>query len=428
MLGLFMVLPVLMLYGSNYTGATPFLLGVALGVYGLTQALFQIPMGLLSDLLGRKPVIIGGLIVFALGSVIAALSTSIEGLVFGRALQGCGAIASAIMAMVADLTSEQNRTKAMAAIGASIGLSFSVAMIVGPAVAAVAGLSGVFSLSAFLALLGIAVLLLVVPTPPRAAAASHRESGAIPALIISTAKNLDLLRLNWGIFSLHAVLMASFVAVPQLLEQSFTIARDDHWLVYLGMLVVAFILMLPFIIVAERKRKLKPVFVGAIAVLALSLILLAQAVNSVVYGLALLLVFFTAFNLLEASLPSLVSKLAPAGGKGTAMGLYSTSQFLGAFCGGACGGWLLQNYSLTVVFSAAGAFVLLWLLVATSMPRPRHLSSLCLPAGDSFPGTNVLLRVVGVEEALLAEDDGLIYLKVDKSVLDELELKKLVGG
>jgi len=427
MMGLFMVLPVLMLYGNQYAGATPFLLGVALGIYGLTQAIFQIPLGLLSDIVGRKPVILLGLLIFAAGSVIAALATSIEGLLIGRALQGSGAIASAIMAMVADLTSEENRTKAMAAIGASIGLSFSVAMIVGPGVASVAGLNGVFALSAALAICGVVVLLVIVPTPPRSSR-SHRDTGAIPALIRSTARDTQLLRLNFGIFSLHFILMAAFVVVPSMLESQLALSRDSHWLIYLLLLGAAFVLMLPFIMIAERKRQVKTFFLGSIMVLACALAVLGWLSLAQSMYIGVLLVFFTAFNLLEASLPSLVSKQAPAGAKGTAMGLYSTCQFLGAFAGGVSGGWLLQAQGATAVYQLASVVAFVWLVFAASMQRPKYLSSLCLSVEDGFAATMDILTVPGVEEVLLVSEESLLYLKVDKRHFDEVVLNQVLAG
>lgn len=427
MLGLFMVLPVLMLYGTDYAGATPFLLGLALGVYGLAQAVFQIPLGLLSDLLGRKPVILVGLLVFALGSVVAGTAESVEGLIIGRALQGAGAIASAIMAMVADLTTEENRTKAMAAIGASIGLSFSIAMVLGPVAASAAGLSGVFLLTSVLAVAGMLIVLFVVPTPSLSGE-RHRDVGAIPALIKTTAVNPQLLRLNFGIFSLHCILMSAFVVIPQLLEFELGIDRGMHWLTYLALMGGALVIMMPFMLFAERRRQVKHVFLAAIFLLGLTLVLLAFFRSEVILALGLLLLFFVGFNLLEATLPSLVSKLSPAGAKGTAMGLYSTSQFLGAFVGGTFGGWLLQHQSAQVVMMTGAGLAGLWLLVAMTMRPPRYLESLCLTVNPGFIATMDVLEIEGVEEALLVPEDGLLYLKVDKNRLDEHALKLLIGN
>ncbi|MFL0798835.1 MAG: MFS transporter [Agarilytica sp.] len=421
MLGLFMVLPVLMLYGDQYEGATPALLGLALGIYGLTQACFQIPLGLFSDVVGRKPVIVAGLVIFAVGSLVASMATSIEGLILGRALQGSGAIASAIMAMVADLTSEENRTKAMAAIGASIGLSFSVAMILGPALAAASSLSGVFFLSVILSGIGILIVIFLVPTPKVNAA--HRDVATTPALVLKTIRNTHLLRLNWGIFSLHCILMASFVSVPTILEASLGLARDAHWMFYLPVLFLAFVVMLPFMLFAEKKRQIKPVFLAAVGILVASSWLLVFFSSTAVGVVVLVLLFFVAFNLLESMLPSLVSKISPAGTKGTAMGLYSTSQFFGAFVGGAVGGWVMQSYSLTAVFGFSASVAAVWWVVAAFMSPPRHLASVCLKCSDS---ANVLKvgEIRGVAEVFFSEEEGLMYLKVDRDTLDQEALQQ----
>lgn len=432
MLGLFMVLPVLMLYGDEYIGATPALLGLALGVYGLTQALFQIPLGLMSDIIGRKTIILFGLAVFAVGSVVAANASTIEGLILGRALQGAGAIASAIMAMVADLTAEQNRTKAMAAIGASIGLSFSVAMVLGPIIAASWGVSGLFILSAILSGIGALIVIFIVPTPPQTS--SHRDTGAIPKLMLETLKNAELLRLNWGIFCLHAVLMAAFVVVPTQLESVVGLAKNEHWKIYFPVLFFAFVCMLPFIIIAEKKRRMKQVFVASILLLSVTLLLLAISTGNGIFSLSLLtlvlflFLFFVAFNLLEATLPSLVSKISPAGGKGTAMGLYSTSQFLGAFTGGAAGGTLFQLYGPSAVLAFSAALASAWLLVALFMRAPKYLASLCLPVAETFDKVDQVMGIAGVEEALYAEEESLLYLKVDRQRLDQQGLEQLTSS
>lgn len=372
MLGLFMVLPVLALYGQQYQYSTPALLGLALGIYGLSQALLQVPFGMLSDRIGRKPVIAGGLLLFALGSVVAAEASSVYGLILGRFLQGCGAIASAIMALVTDLTSERGRTRAMAAIGASIGVSFTLALALGPVLTAWGGLSLVFWTSAALAGVGLWLLFRVVPTPPPAVLQSDAQP--VPELFLTTLRNPQLLRLNYGIFVLHFVLMASFLVMPTLLESHLGIDRQRHWSVYLPLLLLAFLTMLPFIIIAERKRKVKPVLLGAVALLGVSVLAMVRWQDQHIVLLGAMFLYFVAFNLLEATLPSLMSKIAPAGAKGTASGIYSTCQFLGAFAGGACGGWLLASAGLGAVLGLCALLLLVWLVLAASMVAPRPLA------------------------------------------------------
>lgn len=426
MLGLFMVLPILVLYGKGYLGATPFTLGLALGVYGLTQALFQIPLGLMSDIFGRKLIIISGLVIFAAGSLVAAFSTTVEGLIVGRALQGSGAIASAIMATVADLTSEQNRTKAMAAIGASIGLSFTLAMVIGPSLAAIAGMDGVFILSAVLSVVGILIVLFFVPTPPRFHK-SHRDTGAIPSLILATIKNGELFRLNWGIFSLHCVLMASFVVLPGLLQAELGLDKAEHWRVYLPVLLLSFVSMLPFMLLAERKRQVKTVFLGAIFAMAACLFFMGVFSGNGYWLVFLVFIFFVAFNLLEATLPSLVSKIAPVGSKGTAMGIYSTSQFLGAFFGGALGGALMGYQSSgEFLFFCCATLVVVWGALAWTMAKPKYLSSLCYSIPEGFARAADVKALVGVEEALVVVDESLLYLKVDKQLFNEQQLENVL--
>jgi MFS family permease len=421
MLGLFMVFPVMMLYGRDYIGQTPFLLGAALGIYGLTQAVFQIPLGLLSDFWGRKPVIFMGLIIFALGSVVAAFADSVWGLIIGRALQGAGAIASAVLALVGDLTSEQNRTRAMAIIGASIGLSFAVAMFMGPMLASLGGLSVIFWVTSGLALVGIVILLRAVPNPP---AHSYRgaEGLAVPALFSRALKNLHLLRLNFAIFILHFVLTATFVAAPLVLEEAGK-PSSSHWHYYLPVMLMAFVAMVPLIFVAERKRKVKGVLLFSIAMLAASLFGLALGGGFSWRWSAAIFCFFTAFNLLEATLPSWLSKQAPAGSKGTAMGIYSTCQFLGASVGGFVGGYLVQHFGVDEVFIIAAVCCLVWLIIAAFMQTPAYLTSICVPQKKPVSGPGLMTKVAGVVECAWVPEQQLLYLKVNdnfaRPALDE---------
>lgn len=430
MLGLFMVLPVLATYGGSLAGATPLLIGVAIGAYGLTQAFLQIPFGMLSDRIGRKPVIVGGLILFALGGLVAAQADSMQGVIFGRIVQGAGAIAAAVMAMVADLTREQHRTKAMAMIGMSIGVSFAVAMVAGPLIAARVGLEGVFYATVVLALIGIVLVIWVVP--PVAHAERHRDAGVIAASFWPSLRNPELLRLNYGIAMLHAILMASFVAIPLALQESAGLPRDEHWWVYFCALLVSFFAMVPFIIFAERKRQVKAVVLGAITLLVLVQPMLWLSAQSLPWLVSAIVLFFIGFNLLEATLPSLLSKIAPAGGKGTAMGIYSTSQFLGAALGGVLGGAVFGAYGLGGVFACCAALGLSWLLIGVKMRQPAYVSSFRLPLPQELVRDEALLRrilaVPGVTEAVIVAEEAAAYIKVDTQVLDRQGLEHAVAA
>ena len=421
MLGLFMILPVFSLYARDLPDATPTLIGLAIGIYGLTQALFQIPFGMLSDKIGRKPVITIGLLIFALGSVIAANSDTITGIIIGRMLQGSGAIAAALMALLADSTREDHRTKAMSMIGLSIGMSFTVALMVGPILNQWIGVSGIFWLIAILALLGIAVLYLFIPQPTHTY--FHHDTEPVPAQFKSVLSNRQLLRLDFGIFTLHMQLTAIFMVIPLILQDKIRLAVGEHWKIYLPVLLVSFMLMIPFIIIAEKKRQMKKVFILAIAILCTTQLLLIPFHDSLWAIVTLILLFFLGFNILEASLPSLISKIAPPTMKGTAMGVYSTSQFMGAFIGGLGGGWLYQNHGLTAVFLLCALGSGLWLLLAFTMQPPRYLSDQLLHihadnAEQIQALTDKFTAMTGVVDVVVLLEDQIAYLKVDKATVD----------
>ena len=427
MLGLFMILPVFALYAENLRGHTPALAGLAIGIYGFSQALLQIPFGLLSDRYGRKRMIYLGLLIFALGSGVAALADSIWGVILGRALQGGGAVSAAVMALAADLTREEHRLRVMATIGVTIGISFAISMILGPVLNGWIGVPGIFWLTGLLALGSIAVVRWQVPDPLESRI--HCDAEPVAAQLGRVLGDRQLLRLNFGIFILHLLLTATFVAVPLALRDA-GLSSDRHWEAYLPVLVFSMAAIVPFVILAEKGRRLKPVFLGAILTLALTELGLLVWHDTVLETILLLLGFFTAFNLLEATLPSLIAKVAPPDAKGTAMGVYSSSQFLGAFAGGALGGGLRGQFGLQGVFAFAALAALAWLLVAWRMENPRYLSSYLLPVGVQDEATAHLLaqqlcEVPGVAEAVVIAADGVAYLKVDRRMLDEAALRAL---
>jgi MFS family permease len=429
MLGLFMILPVLSLFAEQLEGSTPALIGLAMSIYGLPQVLLQIPFGLLSDRFGRKKIIIFGLLLFFVGSVIAALSTTIFGVLVGRAFQGAGAISSAIMALVADLTQEVHRTKAMATIGVSIGLSFGVGIVAGPIVSGFGGVQMVFWLTAILSLLAILTLIFIVPNPKQSRL--HRDAEFVPGQMLDALKNPDLLRLNYGIFTLHLILMAVFVVVPAQMRDAGLVAGHE-WQVYLPVFVLSMALIVPFIILAEKKRKMKAVFIGAIAVIWVAELGLSQAHGNLYALIGFLGVFFCGFNLLEATLPSLVSKTAPADLKGTAMGAYSSCQFMGLFMGGLVGGWFKGLYGETAVFLLCAAVASSWILVALRMKPPRYVANMLMSLdGMSEHQADELaaqmLDINGVVEVTLNFDDAVAYLKVDNQLLDKVGLQHLLG-
>jgi MFS family permease len=426
MLGLFMILPVFSLYAEDLSGSTPLLVGLAVGIYGLTQAAFQMPFGMASDRLGRKPIIIMGLLIFAVGSAVAAMADSIYGVVIGRAIQGAGAIAATVMALAADLTREEYRLRAMAIIGLSIGISFSVALIAGPILNSLVGVPGIFWVTAVLALVGIVIIKFVVPDP--VVSRRHRDAEAIPSQFRAILADGQLLRLDFGIFALHMILTACFVVMPIALHKHAGLDVSQHWIVYLAVMVLAMGGMVPLIIQAEKRRRMKPVFVGAVVTIALANVAMALVYSSLAGLVMALLVYFVAFNVLEATLPSLIAKTAPPDKKGTAMGIYSSSQFFGAFCGGVAGGWLYGYSGVESVFIFCALVAVIWAALAATMRNPRYLSSRMLNVGsiDTAAARALSMRLTGIRgvaEAVVIAEDGVAYLKVDNHALDEAALQ-----
>jgi MFS family permease len=431
MLGLFIILPIFALYAEHLPGGESHLLiGVALGAYGLTQAVLQIPAGWLSDHYGRKPVIYIGLVLFAIGSLIAASADNIYWIIAGRIIQGAGAINAAVMALTADLTREDHRTKAMAMIGMTIGFSFALSMVLSPLLYARIGMSGIFIMTAVLAVLAMLVVAFFIPNP--AITRFHTDTEANGKRLGEVLRNKNLLRLDFGIFSLHAILMSVFMQVPFLLKNN-GLHETYHWKVYLPVMLLAFVFMIPPMIFADKKSRTKEVFVGAIALAALSQLILLIFNASLISVAASLLLFFIAFNLLEAMLPSLISKTAPLVAKGTAMGVYSSVQFLGAFVGAAAGGFMMEHFGGNAALIFAIVLLLLWLIVAVGMQSPAAVRTrlYSLPQIDEVAARLLqsrLMQLKGVKEAMVVAAEQMVSIKVETSGFDEASVEQLLKG
>lgn len=419
MIGLFMIVPVFSVYGNDYAHATPFLIGLAVGIYGLGQAIFQIPMSLAADKFPRKPIIFLGLVMFAIGGIIAANATDIYEVIIGRALAGSGAVSAVLMALLADVTREEMRTKAMATMGLTIGTSIMLAFAFGPLLVGALGISGLFWLTAGFAVLAM-LLLLFVPTPLRVLK-HNLDNKSIREQLATVLKIGDLNRLHIGVFALHLTMTAIFVILPHQLNEVMGLSVRQQGMVYLPLLFVGFAVAIPFIIIAEKKRKMRQVFLSAIALMTAALAFLAfgsQVSVGIIFGL---LLYFMGFNLLEATIPSWISKRAPVANKATAMGLNSSSQFLGAFAGGAMGGLLLSQPNLlawgllAIIMGAA-------LLIIIPIAQPPYLSSttVTIPKNINIQDwSRQILAVDGVDELVVMAKEQVAYLKLDKTQLTD---------
>ncbi|MFC6380616.1 MFS transporter [Psychrobacter glacincola] len=425
MIGLFMIVPVFSVYGDNYSHATPFLIGLAVGIYGLGQAIFQIPMSLAADKFPRKPIIFLGLILFGLGGIIAANATDIYEVIIGRALAGSGAVSAVLMALLADVTREEMRTKAMATMGLTIATSIMLAFAFGPLLVGSLGISGLFWLTAGFAVLAM-LLLLFVPTPLRVLK-HNLDNKSIGQQLATVLKIGDLNRLHIGIFALHLTMTAIFVILPHQLNEVLGLSVRQQGLVYLPLLFIGFAVAIPFIIIAEKKRKMRQVFLGAIALMTVALALLALG-GQVGVGIILgLLLYFMGFNLLEATIPSWISKRAPVANKATAMGLNSSSQFFGAFVGGAMGGLLLSQpnvlaWGLLAIIMAASLLLIIPIadppyLSSTTVTIPKHI--------NIQDWSRQVLAVDGVDELVVMAKEQVAYLKLDKTQLTDTSRQEL---
>ena len=432
MLGMFLVLPVLALYAASLpdAGDNKMLVGLAMGMYGLTQAVLQLPLGMASDRFGRKKVIYLGLLVFALGSFMAAVATSLPMLVLARAIQGAGAVSAAVTALVADLTREEVRTRAMAMIGLSIGLTFSASLVISPLLSEYIGVAGLFALTGVLTLLSMLVVKFLVPDPVRSKL--HEDAEVQPARFGEVLKNKELLRLNFGIFALQCGMMALFTSLPFAL-QDLGLNKAHHWQVYLPATLIGLVLMIPAIIVGETRNKLKQIFLLGIALIFASQLGLLFGLHSVwLIGLSLI-VYFIGFNILEASQPSLVSKIAPAELKGTAMRVYNTMQSVGLFSGGALGGLLFHHFGFNGVFAFCSVLIGAWFAIAAVAPAPAPVKNVVLPVGGAWQGRqdelhSRLKQLAGVEAISFSADGETVFIKALQQGFDEAAAKHILAG
>ncbi|AUX90747.1 MFS transporter [Acinetobacter variabilis] len=424
MLGLFMIIPVFSVAGQSYEYATPALIGLAVGIYGLTQAILQIPFSLIADRYSRKPLVVLGLLLFALGGAIAAMSDTIYGVIIGRAIAGGGAVSAVVMALLADVTREENRMKAMAVMGMSIGLSFVVAFTMGPWVTGLVGISGLFWVTTVMGLAAIAMLLMV---PKVTRHHKNFQQGYLEQLK-QVLKMGDLNRLHISVFTLHLLLTAMFIYVPSQLIEVAELPLSSHGWVYLPLLVVSLFFAFPSIVLAEKYRKMRSIFLTAIGGIILGLLIMIFGFESKYVLIGGLGLFFIAFNVMEALLPSWLSKAAPIQSKATAMGVNASSQFLGAFFGGIIGGQLLLLNNTSLGWSILSAIAIIWLLMSFGLAQPRYLSSLVLRLPESKQTdewTSQLLAIRGIEEVVVMSEQQVAFVKVDKQQVDDVSRQQL---
>jgi predicted MFS family arabinose efflux permease len=438
MLGMFLILPIFAIYAETLEGGKDHtMIGLALGAYGLTQVLLQLPFGMASDKYGRKKVIYVGLVLFVIGSIVAAMGTDIITVIIGRAIQGAGAVSAVVTALVADLTREEHRTKAMAMIGGTIGITFALSLVAGPLLNQWIGVPGIFWMTAILSLLAMGVVKFLVPDPINSH--FHSDAQTAPNKIKDVLSDTQLLRLNFGTFCLHGAQMAMFIVVPFALKETSGMSENQHWIVYLPVLIASFVLMLPAIIYAEKRAKLKPVFIGAVALMLFAQLMFAETIH-LFWGVVIsLLIYFTAFNMLEASLPSLISKMAPAAYKGTAIGVHNTAQSFGVFLGAVVGGYLSSRYGFSAVFVFCASLMGIWLLLAFGMKSPPSVKTkmyhvaLTNDSQAKELASNIA-KMSGVQEVVAIAKESTLMVKINNQQSIEAQaaieqnIMKLIGS
>ncbi len=432
MLGMFLILPVFAVYAGHLPGGDNHtMVGLAFGAYGLTQALLQLPFGMWSDRVGRKKVIYIGLALFVIGSIMCAMADHIVWLIVGRAVQGAGAISAAVTALLADLTREEHRTKAMAMIGAAIASTFAISLVAAPKLAEWIGLPGIFLLTGTLGIFALIGVWKVIPNPT--ISRFHSDAEANTSRLPQVLQDPQLLRLNYGVFALHAAQMAMFTVMPLLLNKIGGLDVEHHWWVYLPVVLLGFILMVPAIIYGEKKHHLKEVFLFAIALMFIAQLGMTLWMPSLTWIVVWLGVYFIAFNILEATQPSLISKIAPTAAKGTAMGVYNTCQAASMFIGSALAGYLYQHFQSPVpVFALCAGLMAIWLVVSWGMQAPLPVKTKMFHIGEEWTGDAVLLSaklgaIEGVKEAVVLLDERVALLKVLQVGYDEAAVDQLIA-
>nr|BET44598.1 MAG: MFS transporter [Candidatus Aschnera chinzeii] len=416
--GIFMILPIITIYGKQLPDANNFLVGIAIGIYGITQVIFQIPYGLMSDKFNRKTIIIIGLIIYLLGSTIATVVHSIWGIIIGRALQGTSAISSTIMALLSDLTSEENMSKAVALIGISFGITFIIAIVAGPIIGNIVGLHGMYGIISITTLLGIIVAYITIPSHHTISV--NYETNFVKQQIKKIINNYQLIKFNIGIFFLHTILMLNFIVIPFIMINA-NIAIYNHWKIYLITLLISFIIVMPIIIYTEKYKIIKKIlliFTGIIAISEIFLFFSNHRISLLCVGIQL---FFIAFNVMEVLLPSLSARTAPLGCKGTAMSIYSISQFLGVSLGGGLGGICLDLYNnIELICFISFLLSICWILINYTISPITYCNNIRISishnTNDFLDLQKKLINLNGVKDVLLDRKNYYAYLKIDKNI------------
>lgn len=428
LLGMFLLLPIMSVYASKLENSNMTLAGIAFGAYGLMRLLMQLPLGILSDKIGRKKIIYAGLICFIIGSLICALTSNIYILIIGRVIQGFGAVGAVVTALLADLTQETSRAFAFAIIGSAIALTFSLSIIIAPILEGLIGVNGIFLLIGIFAIISIFIIAKLVPDPEITKTPLAHDIKA--SKLSHILNNWQLMSLNFGVFCLHFTQMSLFIALPFFLINNLHLHKNQHWFIYFPAVIIGFIIMIPFLIIGEKRAKLKAAKIFAITCILIVQLLLSFEINNLWITIAIISIYFIGFNILEAILPSMISKIAPIAAKGTALGAYSTCQSLGLFLGGTAGGFIYQHLGINFVYLQSASILLIWLILSIYMPHPSNVRTItrAIPScwlNQTSELIEKLSTVQGVNEIVANEKDSMIYFKASRESWDEDSVNRI---